>query len=441
MHDAPVVASIRSVAGAYIPYDRSRLEGVAQMASIRELFAEGLQITEIADNDEWGMDRNEGIGGSEAGSVLGLNKYHTALDLLAEKVTRKSLKVFSSDQQLRMNCGHALEALVLKTYAERELRLPYWVSLEQIDEADGLAHLTKTLFVNPRFPFAFAHIDGLSRRGMELGIVDAKVPFRPPWPEVPAYYVAQLGHYCAVIGPNVGEIAAMFQNHPYPEPRRYRFDFTSAQLKLVMKAEALFWKYVLKMRAGYEPKEGELEWLKETLSQMGEEFMSKLQTVSDPRAGETETVVVTGQDKELLKRFAVLKEEVKALGAEIEAISEYFKTSYDAASVSFVSEDKVELAKKSTFTRKDLDRDALAEAGVPVKEFYTEKPQTTFTPKKPLYRLAHATVDSGRIEPRIKPQAKLDEEPADLDFLADLDFTLVRQVSPEQTPEPRNVAS
>ena len=34
-------------------------------ASMRELLAKDLAIIQIRDDDEWGMDRNEGIGGSE----------------------------------------------------------------------------------------------------------------------------------------------------------------------------------------------------------------------------------------------------------------------------------------------------------------------------------------------------------------------------------------
>ncbi len=358
------------------------------MVAIQKLFAKDLKIIEIGDDDEWGMDRNEGIGGSEAGSVLGLNKYHTALDLLEEKVTRTSIKTFTKDQVRRMNCGHALEAMVLREFAEDTLKIPYTTSMEDVVHADGLAHLSKVLFLNPRLPFAFAHIDGLERLASEIEIVDAKVPFRSPWQEVPTYYIAQLAHYCAVIGGRKGCIAAQFQDHPYPVPKQWHFEFTSTQLQLLMKAEALFWQYVEKMRGGYAPDEDELLWLKETLSKMGDEFMSGIDEAGVMDKAEDEKVTLSAEDVELLIRYEQLKKEAKELYAEKDALGEYFKTTFAAPNVLFLSPEGVELAKKSTYERKDLDRAALAEAGVPVTEFYTSKPQSNLNTKKALELLA-----------------------------------------------------
>ncbi len=368
------------------------------MIAIRELFAEDLQIIEIRDDDEWGMDRNEGIGGSEAGSVLGLNKYHTALDLLEEKVKRTSLRGFTEAQELRMDCGHALEALTLKTFAAKELKLPYTTSFEDLDHMDALGHLSKHLFINPRHPFAFAHVDGLYRLKGELGIVDAKASFRSPWIEVPEYYVAQLAHYNAVLGGRVGYIAAMFLDHPYPEPREYRFDFTAEQLKLVMKAEALFWKYVIRMRAAIAaatpaamqnfPSEDELFWLKSTLAQMGEEFMAGVRSGADDDETEVERITLSDEDMDLLIRYERLKKEAGEMYAEKEAIAEYLKKRFKAPNAVLLSSEGIELAKKSTISRKSLDREAMVEAGVPVEEFYTKKPEVRLNTKKPLSQMA-----------------------------------------------------
>lgn len=355
---------------------------------MRDLFAEDLTIIEIDPDDEWGLDRNEGIGGSEAGSVLGLNKYHSALDLLEEKVTRTSVREFTEAQELRMACGHAQEALTLKNFATKELNLPYTTSLEDLDEADGLGHLSKHLFINPRFKFAFAHVDGLYRLNGELGIVDAKVSFRSPWAEVPEYYIAQLAHYNAVIGSRIGYIAAMFQDHPYPVPMEYRFDFTPEKLLLVMRAEAIFWNYVTKIRNGDHVPDAELNALERRLSELGYEFMDGIDT-NPLKIDETiETIVVADEDKDLLVRYEELKNQKSLLMQEFETISTHFKGNTEAANVSFVTSDGTVLAKKATIAAKSLDRDAMVEAGVPVDKFFTTKPQARFTTTKALTKLA-----------------------------------------------------
>ncbi len=361
-------------------------------ASIKELFAEGLTIIKIDADDEWGMDRNEGIGGSEAGSVLGLNKYHTALDLLEEKVTRSSIREFSEAQELRMDCGHALEELTLRKFATKELNLPYTTSLEDLDKTDGLGHLSKLLFINPRFKFAFAHVDGLYRLNDQLGIVDGKVSFRSPWPEVPEYYIAQLAHYNAVIGGNVGYIAAMFMDQPYPVPMEYRFDFSPEKLLIVMRAEAIFWNYVVKLRSGEHVSDGELNKLESRLSELGEQFMDGIDT-NPLKADEViETVVVPDEEKNLLIRYEDLKTQKSLLMQEFDTISTHFKGSREAANVSFVTSDGTVLAKKSTIAAKSLDRDAMVEAGVPVDKFFTTKPQARFTTTKALTKLASQKV-------------------------------------------------
>lgn len=356
-----------------------------------ELFAEGLEITPIAENDQWGMDRNDGIGGSEAGAVLGLNKYTSALDLLEEKVTRTSLRAFTEAQELRMAVGHAQESLVLKNFATKELGLPYTTSLDVLDATDALGHLSDFLFVNPRFRFAFAHVDGLYRLDDELGVVDAKVTFRSSWPEVPQYYIAQLAHYNAVLGSNVGYIAAMFQDHPYPVPVQYRFDFTPDQLMTVMRAERNFWKYVTNIRQGVEVSDTELEGLQNHLSALGEEFMSGIDTNPGVGGSEAVTVVVAGEGVDLLIRYAELKEQAKLLYSEIDSISEYFKVD-SSDNVSFVLPDGTELAKKTTTGVKGLDRDAMAEAGVPIDRFFTTKPQTRFTTTKALSGISKGSI-------------------------------------------------
>ena len=356
--------------------------------STKELFAKDLSITEIDDNDEWGMDRNEGIGGSEAGSVLGLNKYHTALDLLEEKVSRRSIREFSEAQELRMDCGHALEELTLRKFADKELGLPYVTSLDDLDKADGLGHLSKFLFINPRFKFAFAHVDGLYRLNDQLGIVDGKVSFRSPWQEVPEYYIAQLAHYNAVIGGNLGYIAAMFMDHPYPVPMEYRFDFTPEKLLTVMRAEAIFWNYVTKIRNGDHVSDEELNKVESRLSELGEQFMEGIDTNPLKVAEIIETVIVADEDRDLLIRYEELKGQKSLVMQEFETISTHFKGNTEAANVSFVTSDGTVLAKKSTIDSKSLDRDAMVEAGVPVDEFFTTKPQARFTTTKALTKLA-----------------------------------------------------
>jgi hypothetical protein len=350
--------------------------------SIQQLLDPDLQTLKIEEGDDWGMDRNQGIGGSESGSVLGLNKYRGVLELLEDKVKGTSPD-FDEAQELRMACGHALESLALETFARRELDLPYLEEFGDLDGQDGLTRPDRYLFLNPRYPYAFAHIDGLYRADNEIGIVDAKVSFRSPWPEVPEYYITQLAHYCAVLGTNVGYIAGMFMDHPFPVPKSYRIDFLPSQLDLVMKAERIFWNGVTAIREGASPSEERLGTFEQRLTAMGHEFMAGF---AAPIEDDLEAVTVTVDDAQVagVKRYAELKNQVRLAYQEINAISDDLTKMADAPNVSFVLPDGTLVARKTTIVTNTLDSGALVEAGVPVDAFYMPSTQVRLTTTKAL---------------------------------------------------------
>lgn len=363
--------------------------------SIQQMLDPDLQTLKIEEDDDWGMDRNQGIGGSESGSVLGLNKYRSTLELLEEKITGKTQE-FTAAQELRMACGHALELLTLQTFADKTLRVPYCEDIEDLDHADGLTRPNRYLYLNPKYPFAFAHIDGLYRANGEIGIVDAKVSFRSPWPEVPEYYITQLAHYSAVLGVNVGHIAGMFMDHPFPTPQGYRIDFLPSQLELLMKAERIFWNGVTAIRGGAVPSESRLSAFEQRLTAMGEEFMAGFEAPTLSDKTEAATIVVNDDQIVTLQRYAELKNQVRLAYEEINAIIDGLKETVDAPNISFVLSDGTPVAKKATIITSALDKGALAEAGVPVDAFYTPSEQVRLTTTKALGRPDLATGTRGK---------------------------------------------
>ena len=359
---------------------------VSMRAPTQQLLDPDLQTLRIEAGDDWGLDRSQGIGGSESGSVLGLNKYRGTLELLEEKITGKTQE-FTQAQELRMACGHALELLTLQTFAREVLEVPYCEDLEDLDHSDGLTRPDRYLYLNPRHPFAFAHIDGLYRAKGEIGIVDAKVSFRSPWSEAPEYYITQLAHYCAVLGVNVGFIAGMFMDQPFPIPQHYRIDFLPAQLELVMKAERIFWNGVTAIRNGAVPSESRLGAFEQRLGMMGEEFMAGIEVPTLDDRANSATVTVNNEELVSLQRYAELKNQVRLAYREIGEISDGLKEAVDAPNISFVLPDGTLAAKKTTIITNVLDKGALADAGIPVDAFYTPSEQMRLTTTKALTKL------------------------------------------------------
>ena len=377
----------------------STTQTLAGRKALKEALDPDLQIITISDGDEWGLDRSQGIGGSEAGSVMGLNKYRGPLELLEEKVTGKTQE-FTKAQELRMACGHALELLTLQTFADRVLDVPYRETFDELVNAgiDGLTRPEKTLFINARHPHAFAHIDGIYRRKVEIGIVDAKASFRDPWPGVPEYYLAQLAHYGAVLGVYLGWIAGMFMGHPYPLLQEYRIEFTSTQLELVMKAERIFWNGVTAIRGGKIPGEDALSAFESKLVAIGEEFMAGFGTSPVEESRESAIVTLDEDQVTSLRRFTDLKQQVSTAYKEIDEISDAFKEVSDAKNVTFVSGDGEIVAKKSTVVTRALDKGALAEAGVPVDAFYGASEQVRFTAPRGVTRRNTSRTRNGDVQ-------------------------------------------
>lgn len=393
------------------------------MTSLRSLLATDLRISRM--KSEWGMDRNDGIGGSEAGSLLGLNKYKSPEELLEEKITRTSNVVFTPDQQLRMDCGHSLESLTLATFAEQTLGVPYVdAEINLLNLGDGLAHPSQFLFINSNFPFAFAHIDGLYRIGDTVGIADAKVSFRDPWPEVPEYYIAQLAHYGAVLGITESWIAAMFMTNPYPVPGRYQFHISQHNLDLVMQAEGLFWGIVDAHRNGNPLSEGQKRSILDRCRSIGDEFLSSVYADNPAEVLDSNAVtyVVDPEDVAMIIKYKELKKKVGEFSEEVSAIKEYLDTTYGAMDAILVDANGIEVAKRKSYVQKRIDTDSMVEVGFPVEHFYKEQKYSRLTISKqlpaPIVGSPALTIEAEQLSP--EAVAAIDNETDSLiaNFLA-----------------------
>ena len=66
--------------------------------------------------EQWHAERRKSIGGSDAGTILGLNKYSSPYALWAEKTGRVTPEDISDREAVRL--GHDLEDYVAKRFAE-----------------------------------------------------------------------------------------------------------------------------------------------------------------------------------------------------------------------------------------------------------------------------------------------------------------------------------
>lgn len=150
-------------------------------------------ILKPKDHDEWLRARLNGIGGSDAGTVLGKNKYKNNVDLWREK-TGQLIPEDISDKP----------AVAYGKNAEPHLR-----ELFRLDYPDyQLEYHEFYMYVNDEYPFIFATLDGeLTDKNGKKGVLEIKtVTIQNPmqWAEwedkIPDTYYAQVLHQLAATG-------------------------------------------------------------------------------------------------------------------------------------------------------------------------------------------------------------------------------------------------
>jgi len=175
--------------------------------------------------------RRHGIGGSDAGAVLGLNPYRSPLDVWLDKTGRMEAPDVSD--LAAVHWGNVLEDVVAKEYERRTGR-----NVRRCNETR----------VHKRHPFMVANIDRLVP-GSDGGILEIKTagPYaRDRWGEpgtdqVPEEYLAQCAHYMAVFDRDWCDLAVLIGGRDF---RIYRIVRDDDLERVLIGAESEFWRLV-----------------------------------------------------------------------------------------------------------------------------------------------------------------------------------------------------
>ena len=186
---------------------------------------------------EFATLRRSGIGGSDAGAILGLSPWKSPLDVYFEKIGEAD----SSQDTASTYWGRKLEDLVADEYAERTGR-----RIERCN--DTLRH--------PLMEWQMAHVDRLVWRDGKrprvrnqirtdriLECKTAGAHMAQEWGEagtdqVPAVYIAQVQHYLAVTGCEVADLAVLIGGRDF---RIYEIPRDDELIHAIVEAEREFW--------------------------------------------------------------------------------------------------------------------------------------------------------------------------------------------------------
>lgn len=186
--------------------------------------ARDLIFIPFENHDEWLKIRHNYIGGSDAGSIIGLNPYNSAFALWAEKTGKT--EPFKGNISTRT--GTLLEDLVAKLFME--------------ETGKKVQKLNFTI-VNPAYPFACANID---REIIgEDAILECKTTnnfvtiksFKSG--EFPEQYYTQVVHYMAVTGVKKVYLGVLSECRDF---RVFELDRDEDEISALMAAERDFWE-------------------------------------------------------------------------------------------------------------------------------------------------------------------------------------------------------
>jgi putative phage-type endonuclease len=229
--------------------------------------------------DEWLEHRRQGIGGSDASVVCGINRYKSPVELWLEKTGQLPY----SEAGEAAYWGTQLESLVRSEFTKRT-----GIEVEQVNQ----------IIQNEDYPFMLANIDGVCQHpNYGNCIFEAKTAgaFKlSEWEnKIPDEYMLQLQHYMAVTGYMGAYVAVLIGGNTF----KWRFIYRDEEIiSMLVSLESDFWEHV---KSSTPPP---LD---------GSEASVKFLTERFPESVPTSRIDLPKSAKELIKQHSEASEKIK----------------------------------------------------------------------------------------------------------------------------------
>ena len=152
-----------------------------------------LAKTKDMPREKWLELRKQGIGGSDAGAVCGVNPYSSPMKVFQDKTSDETEEI--DNEAVRQ--GNDLEDYVAQRFMEA---------------AGKKVRRSNVMYCNEEYPFMLANVDRLvigEDAGLECKTVSAYNEDKWKNGEIPLHYILQCYHYMAVTGKKVWYLAAV----------------------------------------------------------------------------------------------------------------------------------------------------------------------------------------------------------------------------------------
>lgn len=175
----------------------------------------------VHEGEDWHQIRSEGIGGSEVGTICGLNPWESAYTLFHKKTGNIDDSV---EPNWAIRFGNAFERPILDLYAEEHPQAELY---------------TTGTFANKENPWKHANPDALAKVNGELKIIEVKTA-RAGFSELPAHYEAQVMWYMHVTGIRKAALVAV-AGMTWQE---FEIEYDPFMAETYDRTVTQFWKYL-----------------------------------------------------------------------------------------------------------------------------------------------------------------------------------------------------
>lgn len=186
------------------------------------------------DKKEWLRYRKQGIGGSDAGAVCGLNPYRTALQVYQDKITEETEEIDNE----AMRQGREFEDYVARRFTE--------ATGKKVRRANAM-------FYDEEHPFMLADADRMvvgENAGLECKTASPYMAEKWEDGKIPLSYQIQCYHYMSVCKAKAWYIAVLIYGRDF---KYYRLERDEEMLANLIQIEEDFWKHHVLTRVMPDP--------------------------------------------------------------------------------------------------------------------------------------------------------------------------------------------
>lgn len=182
-----------------------------------------VEIIDYSSDEEWKQIRSNGIGGSDVGALLGVNKWRTPIDVFIDKTKGSE---FSGNTFTHW--GHMLENVVFKEFQSKHQELNCYTVPFTMKKGNAVANVDGMVF---------------DKQLCKYGVLEIKTTSTfnsKEWEgeEIPQSYYAQVQHYLYVTGLDYAYIACLIGGNKYKE---FFVERNEDDIKLISETIENFW--------------------------------------------------------------------------------------------------------------------------------------------------------------------------------------------------------